>query len=308
VTRINKRYYLPYVEFYITNVCNLTCRGCNRFNNLDFKGSQNWKQYKEVYRRWSDELDLGYYSVLGGEPTLNPTFMEWLEGLQELWPGIRCELATNGTRLDKNPELYDLCKKYSGLIDVWVSCHNEQEREKLLDIFRSFFKRPFKEEFDKTPYREKYIITDANGVKGIFEDSFWFHQGAVNNVNGKLNLQTSDPKKAHDNCHSKYCHHFDKGKLYKCGPSSLFSQLDQQLGLNLNANDRKIVYGYQPLEIEHGDNFKKDFIDNLPNQIDMCKFCPEKYDGKKIFSKEKKFANIIKRKIAEKYGKDLCSW
>lgn len=37
---------LDYMEFYITNVCNLTCTGCNRFNNYKFKGFQRWTEDK----------------------------------------------------------------------------------------------------------------------------------------------------------------------------------------------------------------------------------------------------------------------
>ena len=47
---------LNYMEFYITNVCNLTCTGCNRFNNYKFKGFQRWADYKEEYTQWSKEF------------------------------------------------------------------------------------------------------------------------------------------------------------------------------------------------------------------------------------------------------------
>jgi molybdenum cofactor biosynthesis enzyme MoaA len=37
------------LEVYITNVCNLSCRGCNRFNNYNFKGHQLWADHADEY-------------------------------------------------------------------------------------------------------------------------------------------------------------------------------------------------------------------------------------------------------------------
>ena len=39
------RTFIPNIEFYITNVCNIACPQCNRFNNWNFKGHQIWKDY-----------------------------------------------------------------------------------------------------------------------------------------------------------------------------------------------------------------------------------------------------------------------
>ena len=39
---------LNYAEFYITNVCNLNCTECNRFNNYHFSGHQRWDDYSDV--------------------------------------------------------------------------------------------------------------------------------------------------------------------------------------------------------------------------------------------------------------------
>ena len=93
-------------EFYITNVCNLTCNGCNRFNNYAFTGFQRWKDYQEDYEKWGERIDLPRLSILGGEPTLNPTFMDWFRGLRKIWPDSRIEIVTNGTRLDKIKGLF----------------------------------------------------------------------------------------------------------------------------------------------------------------------------------------------------------
>ena len=87
----------PVVEFYITNVCNLTCRGCNRFNNYNFKGHQRWVDHASAYETWSKRLDLPRITVIGGEPTLNPDLELWASNLRRLWPDAVIMIQTNGT-------------------------------------------------------------------------------------------------------------------------------------------------------------------------------------------------------------------
>ena len=107
----NKKYYLPNkVEFYITNVCNLNCDQCNRFNNFDFSGWQNWNDYKEDYRRLAEYIELKFIVLMGGEPLLNPTVVDWIYGLNQTFDtGI--QILTNGTRLNKVNGLYELGRK-----------------------------------------------------------------------------------------------------------------------------------------------------------------------------------------------------
>lgn len=76
---------LDYAEFYITNVCNLTCNGCNRFNSFRIKGWQAWSQYKSIYEKWSQQLNIGIISIMGGEPLLNPEFYQWVDEQIKEW-------------------------------------------------------------------------------------------------------------------------------------------------------------------------------------------------------------------------------
>jgi organic radical activating enzyme len=87
------------IEFYITNVCNLNCDNCNRLNNYYFSGHEYWSDYCDVYQQWSDLVDFEEITILGGEPTLNPSLLEWINGLRRLWPKAKINLLTNGSRL-----------------------------------------------------------------------------------------------------------------------------------------------------------------------------------------------------------------
>ena len=54
----DSRYVLDKVEFYITNVCNLNCDQCNRFNDYKFAGWQRWSDYEAIHQRWAELVDI----------------------------------------------------------------------------------------------------------------------------------------------------------------------------------------------------------------------------------------------------------
>jgi len=277
---------IPYAEFYIINVCNLACSGCNRFNNYNFVGYQRWEDYAEIYAQWANEVDIGSIGLLGGEPLMNPTFLDWVDGLNVLWPNKNLRIISNGFRLAKWPELYSRLADNRN-IELWVGIHNKQHKAEIIQKIKDFIQAPYTTEFNSdNPYQQYMLITDANGIKIRVEYNWWFHQGAIIKDNNQLMLHNSDPEKAHNICHMKTCHHFIRGQLYKCGVVAVLPEFDQQHQLTLSTEDRVLLGGYQPLSIT--DTNKAEFIANLDKPIDQCKFCPEVYNGDQIAAQLKK--------------------
>lgn len=289
----NNKLKIGLVEFYITNVCNLTCQGCNRFNSYKFTGYQKWSDYKDVYTQWASEIQPSSIGILGGEPLLNPTYMEWLSGIRALWPNTMMGTTTNGYRLNKINGLYDFIHEHKENTFLSVGIHNKKHTKMIMGHVQSFLKGPLKYQFNhRTAYHKNMIITDSNDVKLQVEYNWWFHQGAIVNNGESLTLHNSDPQKAHDICHSKTCHHFMNGELYKCGAVALFPEFDKQHKLSLSQEDREIMESYRPLRISDDFSRKQTFIKELRNPIAQCKFCPEVYKGEQIFAEEKKVIKI----------------
>lgn len=282
---------LSEVEFYITNVCNLTCQGCNRFNNHKFSGFQRWNDYKEIYAKWATQLKVdNAIGILGGETLLNPDFMNWATGIRELWSDPALIITTNGYRLNQIDGFYDFVLAHKKNTFVSVGIHNKMSKPMLMDNIKKFLTGPLKYEFrGQNPYHQEIYITDANEVRLRVQYNWWFHQGALiqNPETMKFTLHQSDVEKAHNICHSKYCHHFMNGKLYKCGAVALFPEFGQQHHLELSEEDRALMNAYKPLEFDDADNIKQDFINNIRNSIPQCRFCPEEYHGQQIFAEEK---------------------
>ena len=132
------KYKLKYVEFYITNVCNLNCNNCNRFNNYHFTGHQQWSDYKEIYEQWSNRIDLDLISILGGEPTLNPSFIEWVDGIAMLWKTPDIEIVTNASRLNNIKDFYETLLKYKGRVFLGVSVHNADQKDNIIESIMNF--------------------------------------------------------------------------------------------------------------------------------------------------------------------------
>ena len=280
------------VEFYITNVCNLTCTGCNRFNNYKFTGQQRWADYKEIYSQWAKEITPLNLAILGGEPTLNPDFMDWFQGLRKLWPQPMLVAVTNGYRINKVNGLYDflLANRFNTHLSVGI--HNEDHKDFIMQNIEEFLVGPIKYELvDTDPYHQYMYATDANKVKLKIEYNWWFHQGALVKLSDDpetFTLHQSNVDQAHEICHSKYCHHMMDGKLYKCGAVALFPEFANQHNVQLSDEDRELMLSYAPLTIDASYEEKKMFLENLPNAIPQCKFCPEEYHGEQIYAVEKK--------------------
>jgi organic radical activating enzyme len=274
---------LKKVEFYITNVCNLTCDNCNRFNNHKFKGWQAWNDYKDIYAKWSENIELNTITLLGGEPLLNPTIIDWIKGLCELWPTTQLELLTNGYRLNEVKGLYEALLKHRWFASV--SVHNTNEAKVILNEVDNFLQQPVNKEFHNPKNLNNYCLTDKNFFKIHIMKEDMFAESAIKIINNKITLHNSDPVKAHDICAMAQCksYHFIKGKLYKCGPAALFPEIDQQFELDLSNEDRDLINSYRPLTVDNFEEFHSEFFANLDNPIPQCKFCPEEHNLQTIY-------------------------
>lgn len=141
---------LNYAEFYITNVCNLNCTECNRFNNYHFNGHQLWDDYSNVYAKWGDVIELPYVSILGGEPLLNPSINSWLYGIRKIWNDTVIEVTTNGSRLNYVKGLYQAINDTNAFLHV--SVHNQESLD--TDVENNIY------EFLESPITKETIIPD----------------------------------------------------------------------------------------------------------------------------------------------------
>jgi len=338
-------YHLDRVEFYITNVCNYSCKYCNRFNNYHFTGHQYWKDYANVYLEWSKFIDFNYISILGGEPLLNPSINQWITNIRKLWSKSTIEIVTNGSRLNKVNDLYKtIVNNNEKQTFIHIGLHNLDllsstmiEVDKFLtnpiiekipydDLdhrFATIYKRSqdkewpeckslaeyktlpkkIQEKFNKSFNKLEFIETnsfiraiDQYNVRIDIHIEDVFHRSALIRDDNLFKLHNSNPSKAHSICNEKNNHHFIKGKLYKCNVSGVLPEFYKQFQMEISKSDAQLIKSYVPLNINDTNETIKSFIEDLPNKIPQCKFCPEWLDSCKLNPTTKKTKVIKKHK------------
>lgn len=299
------RRFVQKIEFYITNVCNLTCSNCNRFNDQDFRGHQLWKDYERDYQHWAKKLDIQGLVILGGEPMLNPSICDWVLGLNRCF-GRGVQVLTNGTRLNQVRGFYDaLCNFDDGTWRNWVgiSVHNRQDLDRFFEEATKFLRGPIRtfhgkdaklDNGNSASYGADYTFVDENNVavRLWLQDEFFpaaiqrdqpiWMDGKL--VPGKYRVYDNDPVAAHSACGFATWknYHMIRGKLHKCGPCVLMAEFDQQHPLDISAENREILRSYQALSAWDDDNVTDRFFELLDQPISQCKFCPTHEDQHRI--------------------------
>lgn len=294
---------LEYVEFYITNVCNLNCDRCNRFNNYVFGGHFNWDEHEQDYQQWSKILDIKRIGILGGEPMAHPDFYNWVSNIATLWPNSNIMIMSNGTYLKNYPGFYDFLAKYQGRIRLDISRHNKNHRDKTLQDIQNLYPGQFnrydlvdndffqstgihgyhsasdqleiKVEIDPKTINPaiwadksyQCAFTDQSDVLIRYSDADAFDESVVRFDHHAQRLylteDSSNPDLAIDACSCKYSHHFINGKLYKCGVLGVLPEFLSQFPVVAAQNKVDLLNSYQAAEYTWEESRLWEFIENL---------------------------------------------
>lgn len=270
---------ITYIEFYVTNHCNLNCDNCNRFNNYKFTGHFNLDPYKETYLKWSKLLAPTTISILGGEPLMNPRCLEWVEFVRSLWPDANLGVVTNGTFLNKTKGLYTALKENNAYIEVNV--HNYNLYDTIIHELDRFYPGEYSlDQHDFGDIGTFDVFANDGSVEVQIYKATSQHEVSVHLDHGKLTIPyNSDPDIAHSNCDMKNCHHFYNGKLYKCGTELLLGQFTDQHSVDYNTTDHSLIKQDTGITVEQWIDNPEQCFSRLSNSIDQCKFCPETYDN-----------------------------
>lgn len=233
----------PYLEFYITNVCNLACNGCNRFNNYKFKGHQTWADHEAEYAKWAKRITAPFITIIGGEPTLNPDLENFAAGIRKLWPDSEVMIQTNGTY--QRPQHIKFWQKYK--VGYGVSLHDPKTADGIKDSWKNF--------------------------GGTF-DAYEFHQAALIEEDGKFTLHNSIPQKAFEVCDMKWDRTMYNGKLYKCPTMATLPEFRKQFDVAMGGEDEAILNSYKPLTADCSEEELQAFYEDRDKAILQCKFCP----------------------------------
>jgi hypothetical protein len=287
---MNKKYWVEETDFYITNVCNLTCETCITYNDRKFKGYSKWEDYRQMYEDWAKILDVNMMVIIGGEPYSHPELLTWAQGIRRLWPDVESfAVCTNGTyfHLDENKKISRDLVDLGLWIDVSVHdpSHFSDVKFHLEDILSAYDYTtvPIKTTTLGRSFLDDGIEYQLDGRKIAELNQRWtLHTSSTKmEKDGMIYMHTSDPQTAHDNCSAYRCHYFNKGKLYKCHVVAVGEDLTKQF--NIDAASKEMLLDYRACTPYDDPEFIEQFTGTLLNVIPQCTLCPEKRLPKDVF-------------------------
>jgi organic radical activating enzyme len=285
---------LPFAEFYITNVCDLACENCNRFNNFQRKGRVNWDESQ--YVEFAKHLDIEIISIIGGEPLNHPGINDYIKGIRKLWPNSQIVIATNGLAINRRKHLYEYCTTYNVSLEISFHDTNEidgiimQELDKFKEQNGTEWLGPITETLNHIDRNGKPFTTEAQHLqesKGLqinFTPAYDFGSNAIERSIG-INTpipHNSDPERAYHVCGMKNSPTFHDGKFYKCGMIAA----GKEFVTEYNAQEHwKELFEYSPVTAKDLSNDK--WKENFWKAEAVCKLCPDVIKYNKVKTKLK---------------------
>lgn len=111
---------LPYLEIPIVKHCNLNCRYCSHFANIEDKYFMSINVFERDMLRLSQLFsDIVEIRLLGGEPLLHPQISEFINIAKKYFPKSDLKIATNGLLIPSiNNEVLKTIANYDVCFDI----------------------------------------------------------------------------------------------------------------------------------------------------------------------------------------------
>lgn len=266
----NNAMILPFVETMITQVCNLACQGCTNYSDLNHQGYVTWSQGKEWLTQWLSRITIQEFGIMGGEPMINPQWRDWCRGVRDLMPGGRIRFTTNGTFLDRTPDILDFFQDLEN-ITLKITVH----------VPDPLLEARIKSLMDQRVWQkvEEFGISRWAGPGGLrlqinrpqhFLRTF---QGEYENMRPWNN----QPEQAFAACVQKTCPLLYRGRIYKCSTAGLLlDTLEKFQRPNWHEWTQFIDPG---IDWQDHDDAIEEFIANFNRPHSRCAQCPSTADA-----------------------------
>lgn len=222
---------LPELTFYISHTCDLACANCFTYNNLNWGGHflppENVNKFKEL----ASEVEFNEVFILGGEPTLNPHFVDWVNFVNTVWPNTKKWLVTNGRHLDN-------------LIPNWwnnhwqleISAHSSTDLKNIFDWFKNnisdFSYKKYHQQHEDSEWH--YQLYHKNIIIGEISESWHFFQtSSIAKHSKPLSWKKlNDAEEQHKLCVAKECMYYIEGRFYRCFQQALLPHLTKKFKID----------------------------------------------------------------------------
>lgn len=175
---------LPQAEMHIADHCNLNCKGCSHFSPIFEKGFPEYDLVvQDISLLMKKVSSIARFSVLGGEPFLNPMINKYIKAIRRMMPDTCIQIVTNGLLIPNLEENVLRCIKDNRIL---VSISEYEPTHKMIDHIRNRLEE-YKISYKIRPYQFKQKFNKPLSLK---KNSEYTHccisNGCVNIWKGKI--------------------------------------------------------------------------------------------------------------------------
>lgn len=252
---------LPYIEYHVSDYCNLKCKGCGHFSNLvTEKKFPKIENFENMLIGLSNKFsNIEVFRLMGGEPLVNPQLPLFIYAVKKYFPYSDIRVASNGLLISEmKNHVINAIRECNVTIDISQYSPTRKIIEKII------------------------IFTEKNRLKINIskEITKFFKQFNVEKKN--------DYEESYQNCVSRTCHLLRDGRLYPCPGLKLCFENKEFLGMHI---EKELVEN-NSFDIVSGEENGWEILKKIESPFEFCGYCnsePEWFDWK-ISDKE------IKRK------------
>ena len=233
---------LPYVEYHVTDYCNLKCKRCSHFSNLvDEKIFPDIQEFNATLQALQQKFrNIKMFRLMGGEPFLNPDIYAFIQSIRKTFPYADIRIASNGLCL---PQIDDLTVK------------TIRENNVVIDISQYPPTRNMIEKIVQFAWKKKLNIYIGKQITHFFKS---IGSG-----------EKQEPEKVYSRCLGRKCHFLRKKYLYPCAAPILYFENKDFLGLNIAMED----VNCNSIDLIDGNESGWDILKKLSSSFDFCKYC-----------------------------------
>lgn len=228
---------LSYLEFHLTDHCNLNCKGCGHFAPLSeelFADLSNYKNDLNILKNLFANVET--IVLMGGEPLLHPQLDDFLYATRAYFPKSNIKIYTNGLLLPRmSNSFWNACRACYASIEITIYPPVKKNELALMNLVKK------------------------NGLKVLTHTITMFH--AFFNKKGDNCVNMTFEK-----CHERWYNPMLRdGKIYVCHKPATLKYFNDTFNLKIPTDGFVNIYDH-PL-----DGWKiKEKLDIAPG---ACAFC-----------------------------------
>lgn len=233
---------LPYLEYHVSDFCNLKCKGCGHFSNrVTEKIFPDIEEFEESLTGLKVKFkNIKNFRLMGGEPLVNPNLSKFIYMAKSYFPYADLKVVTNGLLLPQiNTEVIKAIRDCNVVVDI---SQYPPTRNMIEDIVN---------------------FTERNQIPiCIGKEITQFMKQMCSSINNNF-------ERAHRRCISKGCHFLRKKRLYPCPEVSLLYENRDFFEVNIT----KEMLECNSFDLVDGKENGWEILESIIKPFEFCRYC-----------------------------------